>query len=349
MNILKEGVKSALVRIVRLIVYSLIVLVVFYIIGLITSHKASALSYKSEIYDPAYVQNTKQGYVFGPGNANHWFHWDFASNWTNTTDYDLLGFKLNTYVGQVQNNSGLNILFQDYYTIQAILWTSNNYGVPCYLSGEYLDTFLCPINKNETYHSISIIANAFDPIANINLELQVELERTRILLNYDSTDIISYFENSQTGIGQIVIQQQQTTQVIQDTNDYITDNTTTGSETQAENSLNTISGQFNDALNGWGGQWSDVTHIVLEPINVMLYVLDPATACRPITLNVPFVNTTITLPCYGAAFSQFFPTLMSLVVIIFSGLYGYRTVMYILRTLKGVLDAEDDKIEVIDL
>lgn len=356
MNILKEGVKSALVRIVRLIVYSLIVLVVFYIIGLITSHKASALTMKGQdrtTLDSGSSAN--QGWTAFTGsdgnNPNHWFGWEFSSQIQTPQGVSLIGFTftdleyfvtaagVNTW-GSTGGNNSTN-LYSNYIdtngnlvTFTGVMFDSNDVAHLCWLSSEVSNTFLCSVSPGDLVDRFFVITNVSMPNDHYST-VRLTLDIVKTWWAYDNTDVIT---QQQT----IITQQQQT-------NNYIQDNSTTGSQTQAENSLNTISGQFNDVLNGWGGEWSDVTHIVLEPINVMLYVLDPSTACRPITLTVPFVNTTVTLPCYGAAFSQFFPTLMSLVVIIFSGLYGYRTVMYIIRTLKGVLDAEDDKIEVIDL
>lgn len=365
MNILKEGVKGALVRIVRLIVYSIIILVVFYIIGLITSHKASALSYKGGAYDPPFdnyyntVDTGTNGYsVSGWTSKNQWCYFGFPSNnaWTNTSDYDLVGFKFNQLeVSAIQNttpqsssNAYDNIGdASKWVTYNAILWESNGTGIACYSSSEVANTFLCPITPNTTYNGMTVIVNIFYP-PNTRVVVNLEIERGKSFYNYDSTDIIN-------ALGQITTQQTQAitnqTQIIQQQTTYITDTSISGSETQSETALNGIASEFNDILNGWGGEWSTLTHIVLEPINVILYGLDSGTTCSPIRLTIPYLNDGqyIDLPCMSGIYNTYFGTFIALFMSIMAGLYSYRTIIYIVRTIKELCDAENDKIEVIDL
>jgi len=55
------------------------------------------------------------------------------------------------------------------------------------------------------------------------------------------------------------------------------------------------------------------------------------------------------LPCMSSIYGTYFSGFITVFVMIIGGLYGYRTIIYILRTIKEVIDAENDKIEVIDL
>lgn len=347
-GIIKDGVRSAFVRIVRYIVFAILILLAVYIIGLFTNNKASALSKKPNfVWDPDFSPHSAQ-HNFTHGNSSDWWsdHW-FTTNWTNTSDFDLIGFHFNSYIVNRYNNQTINHDFVENLnlpiTSTGILWESDGTGVLCYSSSEAEGFILCPIRKNISYTHFTVVTIAVNtPATDIEYQVYYELERARGFFNFDSTDIIDYFD-SNGGMAQIINQQTIT-------NQYIQDNTTTGSQTQATNSLNTLSGQFNDVLNGWGGQWSDLTHVVLEPINVILYAFDGSTTCQPITLNVPFMqNKQIVLPCMGSIYSTYFSTFITLFVMIMSGLYGYRTIMYIIRTIKEVIDADNDKIEVIDL
>lgn len=360
-GIIKDGVRSAFVRIVRYIVFAILILLAVYVIGLFTNNKASALVKKAESYDPD-IQSKSQQYGWqNSGDYTQWFHFVLDSDLTINNDYDLIGFKFNrlnyimtpkytnTITTGEQTTGGYG--YTEQITLQPETWVYGNYGQHitfngimfddngtgyiCYLSSEVENTFLCPITRGMKVHTFSLITNVTVP-PNWQLNFTVEIERNKTFYNYDVTEIID-------SNGQIVNQQTIT-------NNYIQDNTTTGSQTQATNSLNTISGQFNDVLNGWGGQWSDLTHVALEPINVVLYAFDGSTTCQPITLNVPFMqNKQVILPCMGSIYSTYFSTFITLFVMIMSGLYGYRTIMYVLRTIKDVMDAENDKIEVIDL
>lgn len=348
-GIIKDGVRGAFVRIVRTIVYIIIALVVFYVIGLITSKKASALTIKDLLYDPG-IQNTSQSFDFWNGGTNHWFDFNFESNWTNTTDYDLIGFRF-TKFNMITYKANSSTVYSTPYpiTYNGILWQSNAAAVLCFSSSEIDNIIFCPIQKNQSYSGFSLVANVVDNNIDYTIHVDLQLERNRNFWNYDSTDIIQFFDSS-GGFNGVTQQQIITNQIITQQTEYITNNSTTQSETEATTALGSISSQFNDILNGWGGEWSTLTHIVLEPINVILQAFDSSSVCQPIVLNVPYMeNKQIILPCMSGIYSQYFGTFIALFVTIFSGLYAYRTIMKVLQTIKEVLDAENDKIEVIDL
>lgn len=356
-GIIRDGVRSAFVRIVRYIVFAIIALLVFYIIGIFTNKKASALVYKNALWNPDF-SNRSQSYTFWSGNTNAWFDYPFASNWTNNTDYDLIGFHMNRNTMQTYHNSSSTVASNpNAYTITGLIFDTNGTGYMCLLSSQVEDTFLCPIVKGTTYTKFGVNVNVVDNNIDYTLQLDIIVERNRLFYNYESSDIITYFEGN-GGLGGMVIEQQETNDLLQDsidvqtdTNTYIKDNNTTNAQANTTNSLNTVAGQFNDILNGWGGQWSSLTHVVLEPINTILYAFDSNTTCSPITLTIPYLNDgqTITLPCMSSIYGTYFSSFISVFAMIIGGLYGYRTVMYILRTIKEVIDAENDKIEVIDL
>lgn len=355
MNILKEGVRGAFVKIIRLIVYFLLLFIGFYIYGLFSAKKASALVLKDAMWDPD-MSNLNWTYVFGANNASASHDYWFSYAWYNNTDYDLMGFRFNKNTAQMQDWSGYDNNIQNFYTIQGILWSTDGIGHPCYNSGEWLDTFFCPIYKGSTYNRFTIMVYVFDPVAQENLELQTTLERNKYLVNYESTDIIKSIED--TGVMTIVSEQQETNQnledindSINDVNDYIQHDNIDSAKTESNNALDSISDSLNDTLNGWGGQWSGLTHVIMEPINVALSSLSSETQCQPLSLTIPFVqrNNQLTIPCMSTVYNGYFSTFFAFFTMIISGVYSYRALISIFRSIKEVLDPMDDKLEVVDL
>lgn len=344
MNIIKDGVRGALTKLVRTIVYIFLLLAIFYIIGLLTSKKASALTYKGNLWEPD-MSNKDTSYVFGADNASHWFDFWFAQNYTNNTDYDLMGFRLNRNVGVVQDWSDYNDHISDYYTLQGILWKTDGTGIPCYNSGDYLDTFFCPISKNETYNHFTIMANVFNPVANLNLDLQLSLEQNRFFYNYDSTDIITAINNN--GTMQIVNQQSITNQIISEQNSYIQSNSTTQAESDTQNAITDLTDDFTSAFTSGLGNYSKLTEAIFSPINIALTSLEDT--CTPMHWDIPFVNVSTDVPCMSTIYNGFFRTFMTVFISIITGMYAYRTILKLFAGVKSTLDAEDDKIEVVDL
>ena len=364
-GIIRDGVRSAFVRIVRYIVFAIIALIIFYVIGIFTNKKAHALVAKNLTYQPnAIATNNKKGsYIFtSSSSSNHWFNIPLQNPYTKTNDYDLIAFRfdaLNYHVEDEFGNYVWDIILYDHgsyedgglnvspnpwqnggngnlITVTGVIWDGSNNAHLCYFAADTPSYLFCPLPNNYVVSKIGLYVTASTP-PNHRIVFDYEINNSFYFYNYESTEII----NSN---GVIIQQQQQTTQTI-------TDSTTTTSQSNATSSLNTISGQFNDVLNGWGGQWSSLTHVVLEPINTVLYAFDSGTTCTPITLTIPYLNDgqTITLPCMSSIYGTYFSGFITVFAMIIGGLYGYRTVMYILRTIKDVIDAENDKIEVIDL
>lgn len=356
-GIIKDGFRSALVKFFRIIFFALIILIIAFIYGALTNKKVSALSYKAQLYDPD-INNKFQSFDFWSGQQNNWFYFGFAQNWTNNTDYDLIGFHLNRF--QVINyKSGSSTVYDavNPINITGILWGTDNYGYPCYLSSNVEDTILCPIHKGTSYNGMTIIANAIPTNTDYILHLDLEIERNRYFYNYDSTDVIEYFESG-SGMSGIITQQQQTNKSlddisdsINDTNSYITDGNIAPAQQESDTALSGISSSLNDTLNGWGGQYSSLTHVLLEPINVGLYALDSGTQCTPITLTIPFVqnNNQLTIPCMSTIYNGYFSLFFSAFTMIICGIYSYRAIISIFRSLKELLDPMDDRIEVVDL
>ena len=368
-GIIRDGVRSAFVRIVRYIVFAIIALLIFYIIGIFTNKKVNALAIKGSTQIQYSNNHDRETQIINPSSSSTFTtstSIEFALSSPLTTNYDLVGFNMARFgihgtTGNNASNSFCSFTYLtnqlsysectgsqleriisefsgggEYYHVYGFVRYSDGTQGTCYRSTEYENYIMCPTNASSitsfVWRMNTALANDFN-----TLTFHVTMNDEVLLFNYESTEII----NSN---GVIIQQQQQTQQTI-------TDSTTTTSQANATSSLNTISGQFNDVLNGWGGQWSSLTHVVLEPINTVLYAFDSGTTCTPITLTIPYLNDgqTITLPCMSSIYGTYFSGFITVFAMIIGGLYGYRTVMYILRTIKDVIDAENDKIEVIDL
>lgn len=354
MNILKEGVRSALVRLVRYLVFGIIALAIFWLIGLFTNKKASALTIQESIYDPDIV-NKEQTYDFWSGSRNAWLTFDFTSNITVNNDYDLLSFKVNQN-SSIVYNTGQNQVWEvdNLFVVTPILWQSDNTGIMCYFTSEYQDVFVCPIQRGVSYHGVSLVVNVVDNNMDFIIHYMVIMERNKTYMNYDSTDVINYFSSS-GGFANVVVEQQITNTTLTQQYNFIQQNDQQSVNTTTGGSLDTLSGKFNDMLNGWGGQWSTLTRVVFEPIQLLVNIGDTQNTCQPLRLRIPYVSNStwgdyiIELPCMGNIYNGFFSNFMTVFSTIIVGLYCYRAIIYFLSTIKGVLDAEDDKLEVINL
>lgn len=359
MNIIKEGVRSALVRLVRYLVFFIIILAIAWVIGIISNKKASALVIKDQVFVPA-PQVSSQAFYFDSSYENHWFDFNFSSNWTNTSDFDLIGFRYKTlsYIGtSMPTPSTGNVstdIVDNSLTFTGVLWDSNGAAQLCYTSSEIDNVFLCPIQKNVSYKGFSVVVNTADILEiGYNISIYMDFEQNANFYNYDSSDIINYL--SQNGNIQIVQQQQITNTTLTQTFEFIQQNDEQAVNSSTTGSLNSISSQFNDLLNGWGGEWSTLTHVVFEPVQLLVNITDTENTCQPLRLKIPYVSNSswgdyyIDLPCMGNIYNGFFSTFMSIFATVVTGMYGYRAIIYFMSTIKGVLDAEDDKIEVINL
>lgn len=359
MNILKEGVKGAFVRIIRLFVYLLLFIVVAYIFGLITSKKASALVIKNTTKNITFTN----GHTYSDTLANNvnsaWEVHEFYLQTPISSQADLIAFQLrnfsiksfvngspNYYVDDCQavseNQYGTNYNCSAHYdptvtyyhgpdsyyrTYAQVIYNSGTMA-SCWSSGEYKDFIMCQNIPNDPIKSFMfVITMSNGPLTSVSYEYTIA--NFVMELNYDSTDII----NSQ---GQIISQQQQTNQTL-------TDSTTTGSQTNGTTALNGIQNTMQSKLKGT----NELTQMVLAPITILTTI--SGSSCQPITWNIPLVNYQATIPCMSTVYNQYFSGILTLFSTIITGVFAYRTVIKLVSTLKDCLDAENDKIEVIDL
>ena len=367
-DILKEGVRGAFVRIIRTIVYVIIGLGIFYLIGLISSSKVSALTYQGlegvSIKSPG---NNRSGNF----NAGHnTIVLDFEYNRVIVPNSDLLGFRIHSFeiapitnsteytydsctgyvesqtpgsdgdlvftcTGNINGANAQSVYTDMNITSYAFVYYSDNSSQFCWTSSEVQDTFLCPVNQTKGISKVQVYIEIYSP--NISGGYYFKTSNNYALYNYDNTSVVQ--------------QQQQTNTYLQQQTTYITNDSVSGAISNSDTALGGLSNELDDMLNGWGGEWSSLTHVVLEPINVLLNALSNESTCSPISLTIPYINDgqTIVLPCMSGIYNQYFGTFITLFMSIMAGLYSYRTILYVIRIIKEITDAENDKLEVVDL
>lgn len=71
--------------------------------------------------------------------------------------------------------------------------------------------------------------------------------------------------------------------------------------------------------------------------------------CVPLSLNVPFVEENINLPCMYEIYSSKFGNFLTLYQLVTFGLIAYWVIVKIFSTIKDMVDPDNDKVEVLDL
>lgn len=217
------------------------------------------------------------------------------------------------------NSSGYNssTFAEGTISFRAHIQDSDNKGYPCFFTTEFDSMLICPIGPN--IKKVSFYINS----SYKRTEYNFEIDPSFYFYNQDSTEIV----NALQGLNQ----NQQT--IINSITDYSTTSSGTSFATFMNNYTNTIP--------------NNITRIVATPLQTIVN-LQGAT-CSPLQLTIPFINQTFTLPCMSNIYQQYFGAFFNLYQLIVSGLVTYWCIIGILNTAKSLLDANDDKIEVLDL
>lgn len=288
-------------------------------------------------FDTDYIGIKLSNFAFTDNwNINVSQYTQYCSQWkidgTSTTQqgdqeyyYTTLSCLTTTTIGGGQDTLSNNNIM-----ISAKSYNDNWAGSPCWLDSEFQDTFICPVQSNRFWFiRIFVTGGSNDRYA-------ITLDRVKLLLNNDSTEIVS-------ALNQLSTQQINTTTTIQNFNNYVSNTDTTQSNTNSTTALNGISSDFQQHLSGM----NELTQFVFLPITFITSMID--STCQPLIWDIPFVNTRVVVPCLSTIYSGYFGGIVGLFATVMSALLTYRCVMKLLATIKGLLDAEDDKIEVIDL
>lgn len=359
-GIFVEGVRGAFIRLIRLIVYILIILTITFIVGLITNKKAHALSLEGTVSQPAMINSErKQGGTYS-GTGTLWYATHFESNMVipQNNTYDLLAFKIirlnyssntyesNSYTGTYTQGAENSTTQQDtqypiqfskssvwvtnsgsYLTVYGYMGTTNMGNVACFTTSEIDNYVFCPIKPGMSINAFWLEIAYDTGYASLTLNYEIRSERS--FYNYDNHTIVN---QQQT----IITQQQQQ-------NDYVQDNTTTGAQNDSTNALGGLQQTFSQKMTGM----NELTQMVFAPIQMMLTV--SSGTCIPMEWDIPFVNTHVVIPCMSTIYNNYFSLFITMFSTVIMGIYAYRSVLKLVNCIKDILDAENDKLEVLEL
>ena len=349
-DVVGAGFKGALIKFFRLLFFAIIVLIVVYVVGIFTNKKASALTYKGTLYDTYQNGNDRSsnGTLTGNGQKDNYYYLNAPKDYTT---YDFVGFRINQFstyfadlgytnsctgtynesTGRISygctGNYGGSSYVSEAYTLTAnAIWraktssnSSDNFTLPCWFSSEYEGTFICPVEKNSNLIGIDVIVkySTLEPFS-----YNLSMTGLKFALNSDNTDI--------------VVQQGQTNTILQDSD-------ITTSQTNSTTALTGIQTTMETKLKGT----NELTQMVMAPLTILTNVA--GSTCQPITWNIPLVNYEATIPCMSTIYNTHFSQILALFSTVITGIFAYRTVVKLVSTIKDSLDAENDKLEVLDL
>lgn len=353
-DVVGAGFKGALIKFFKLLFFAIIVLIVIYVVGIFTNKKAKALVIKDSI-NVQYVNGKDRETQLITATQTTSTSVEFALSTPITTSYDLIGFNMvrfgihgsygsgndicTVYYSGNQistfscpsNDNHISAIYSgggEYYHVYGFVRYSDGTQGTCYRSTEYENYIMCPTNGSTitsfVWRMNTAIATNFNSIY-----YSVTMNDEALLFNFDSTDIIN-------GLGNIQTQQQQTNQTLTDSN-------TTTSQQNSTNALSGIQTTMQTKLKGT----NELTQMVMAPLTVLTTVA--GSSCQPITWHIPLVNYDATIPCMSTIYTEFFSTILTLFSTIITGIFAYRTVVKLVSTIKDSLDAENDKLEVLDL
>lgn len=137
-------------------------------------------------------------------------------------------------------------------------------------------------------------------------------------------------------LGDISSSIDKTNDKLDDLNNNITDDNVSGASDSA-------SGFFNDFEDNDYGL-SDIITIPLSTIKTITN-----NSCTVLTLNIPFVNKTLTLPCMTTIYEEYFGNFLTIYQTISFGIISYWICVQIYAMVKGFKNPDKDEIEVLDL
>ena len=121
---------------------------------------------------------------------------------------------------------------------------------------------------------------------------------------------------------------------------YLNDNITSSDTSGAESSFDDFFGSFQTNDHG-------LTAIISTPLNFIKSFLTET--CTPLVLPLPFVDTSVTLPCMEYVYTKFFGLFFEAYQLITNGIIAYWVSINIFRIVKNMKDSDDNTIEVLDL
>ena len=110
------------------------------------------------------------------------------------------------------------------------------------------------------------------------------------------------------------------------------------------------SGATDDAgsfFSGFSTNTFGLTSIITSPLNLINSLTSKT--CSPLTLQIPFINQTMQLPCMSTIYQQHFGSFLTIYQTITFGVVSYWVCIRIFALVKDFKNPEHDEIEVMDL
>lgn len=193
-------------------------------------------------------------------------------------------------------------------------------------------------NANITMRTSDFITFVQDPSIDIvNALLNNNYNNAISSINSNITnsanDIMS---NQNTNTDKVVNAQNGTTNAINGLNNSINNDDTSGSENALTSIINDNAFQDNTGINS----------IITLPVNMISSL---SNTCQPITINIPFINSNVQLPCFRAVITQHMPIVANLIGIVVNGFILYRILIDIVGIVKSARNPDEDRLDVLEL
>lgn len=161
-------------------------------------------------------------------------------------------------------------------------------------------------------------------------------ENTQNIINNDNSNTQDIINNQNANTDRIVNAQNGTTNAVNGLNDSINNTNTSGSENALSSIINDPAFQDNTGINS----------IITLPVNMISSL---SNTCQPITINIPFINSNVQLPCFRAVITQHMPLVANLIGIVVNGFILYRILIDIVGIVKSARNPDEDRLDVLEL
>lgn len=158
--------------------------------------------------------------------------------------------------------------------------------------------------------------------------------------NFSTKQLLEENKNASNNIAN---SQQEQTDAIKEQTDATKEQTDTIKDDDTSGSEETASTFFEDFSTDTHG----LTSVITAPLNLITSIT--SSTCRPLSLQIPFVNKTLDLPCMSTIYSRFFGSFLSIYQTITFGFIAYWVCIKIFNLVKDFKNPEHDEIEVMDL
>lgn len=227
-----------------------------------------------------------------------------------------------------------------------IPFNSNNYNSPYYGRTKSLIGVSCKnVYLNLSSHTeLYAIIQASWLMSNTNNK---PYGITALTFQPNSTNDVASASNQQT----IIDQQQEQTEAIQentqaqnDTNDILNNDDTSDAQSSASNFFNNFSTTDHGGLSG----------VITSPLRFINTILGNAVMsgnCSPLQVPLPFVNTSVNLPCADSVMMSLSngPALIRIITTITNGIIAYWVIVKLFAFIRSAKKPDEDRVEVLDL